>query len=93
VPHCVHFIVLACFLLTTAHVQIATRVLGSGCAPFYWLLADISLRSGGGESEGEGECADEDEDGRGVIRQVNMFISFQYAYDFTLRFDIIIIVQ
>jgi hypothetical protein len=24
---------------------------------------------------------------------VNMFISFQYSYDFTLRFDIIIIVQ
>ena len=41
-PFAVHAAALALLIFTTAHVQIATRVLGSSCPALYWVLAELT---------------------------------------------------
>ncbi|CAE7604298.1 Pigv [Symbiodinium natans] len=40
-PHALHWGFLAAYLFLCANVQIATRVLGSGCPIFHWFLASL----------------------------------------------------
>ena len=45
-PHALHWGFLATYLLFCANVQIATRVLGSGCPLFHWFVASLLFSRG-----------------------------------------------